>query len=122
MRRRGEVDRSRGTLGGGLQKGPNQRTQDREERRLVLGAERRAHDAGVQHGGRDPTAPQAARQLVGEHDVGQLRGVVGVLTGVFLLTLQVVEVEAACCMGAGGHSHDPYGCTGYEPVEQQVGE
>src|SRR5438445_638802 len=65
---------------------------------------------------------RAAPQLVGEHAVGQLRGVVGVLTGVFLLTLQVVEVEAACCMGGGGHSHDPYGCTGYEPVEQQVGE
>jgi len=44
-----------------------------------LGAERRAHDAGVQHVGRDTRAEQAARQIVSEHHLGQPGGVVRVL-------------------------------------------
>ena len=76
----------------------------------------------MQDVGGDPTALQAARQLVGEHHVGQLGCVVGTLPRVLLLTLQVVEVEATCRMRAGRHGDDPGWGAGFEPVEQQVGE
>ena len=87
---------------------------------MVLGAEGGTHHAGVQRGGRDPTALQASRQFVGEHHVGQLGRVVGALPRVLQLALQIVEIQAAERMGAGGHSDNPRRCAGLQPVQQQV--
>ncbi len=78
-------------------------------RRLVFGAEASAYHAGVAHGGGDAGAFQAAGELVGEQDVGQLRLAVGALPGVVPLALQVVEVDAAAGVGAGGNGDDPGG-------------
>ena len=89
---------------------------------LVFSAEVGAHDAGMQGGGRDAGALEAAGQLVGEHDVGELGLVVGALSGVVASALQVVELDAAHRLCAGGDGDDPCGCAGLEPIQQQVGE
>jgi hypothetical protein len=87
---------------------PRHADQVGEVRGLVFGAEAGAYHAGVQHGGGDASAVQAAGQFVAEHDVGQLRLAVGTLPGVVPLALQVIEVDAAHGLGAahlglGGH-------------------
>jgi hypothetical protein len=107
---------------GGLQERSNQRAQEGEERRLVLGAERGAHHAGMQHHGSHPSSLEAAGQFVGEHHVCQLRRIVGPLPRVVPLSLQVVEVDVACRMGAGRHRDDAGRCAALEPVQQQVCE
>ena len=54
----------------------------------------------MQHGGGDAGAVQAARQLVGEQDVGQFRLAVGPLPGVAALALQVTEVDLPLLVSA----------------------
>jgi hypothetical protein len=45
-----------------------------------------------------------------------------VLPGVVPLALQVIEVQPALGVGAGGDGDDPGGRAGGEPVQQQAGE
>ena len=91
-------------------------------RRLVFSAEAGAYHAGVQHRGGHAGAFQAAGQLVGEHHAGQLRLAVSTLPGVVPLALQVVEVDAASGVGAGGDGDDPGGRARGEAVQQQAGQ
>src|SRR2546423_9341812 len=63
------------------------------------------------------SAPNAVRTTPGCSTVA-----VTPLPRVLLLTLQVVEVQVAERMRAGGHGNDPGRCAGLEPIQQQVGE
>src|SRR5439155_14278011 len=95
---------------------------DREVPGLVFSAEVGAHDAGVDGGGRDAGAFEAAGQLVGEHDVCELGLAVGALSGVVASALQVLEIDPAPRLCAGGYGDDPCGCACLEPIQKQVGE
>ena len=116
-----EIDRGGRTGGGGFHERAHQR-QYHLDAGLVFGAEAGVHHARVQHGRGDAGAVQAAGQLVGEHDVGQLRGVVGMLPRIRGRALQVVEVDAAGGVRAGGDGDDPRRRAGLQAVQQQVGE
>src|SRR5205085_2211278 len=89
---------------------------------LVVRAEVGAHDAGVQGGGRDAAAGEAAGQLGGEQDVGELGLAVGARSGVVASALQVVERDPALRLGAGGDGDAPCGGAGREPLQEQGGE
>jgi hypothetical protein len=123
-----DIGRGREVHGGGgalfwsLHERPRDRAEQPVQPPWIFGSEAGSGHAGVQHVGGDAGALQAAGQLVGEHDVGQLGLVVGPLSGVSALALQVVEVDATHRLGPGGDGHDPCGCARLEPVEQQVGE
>ena len=65
---------------------------------------------------------EAARQLVREHDVGEFGLVVGALSRVAASALQVIELDPAHRLRAGGDGNDPSGCAGLEPIHKQVGE
>ncbi len=94
----------------------------REPARLVLGAEVGPGDARVQYVRRHAGAFEATRELVGEHDVRQLRLVVRPLPRVVARALQVVEVDPSHRLGAGRHRDHPRGRTGLQSFQEQVGQ
>src|SRR6266550_5765451 len=59
----------------------------------ILGAEPGADYTGMKHRRRHAGVFESASQLVGEHHTGQLRLVIGRLSGVAALALQVLKVD-----------------------------
>ena len=98
------VDRRRGATLNAL----HERAQNRYQHPLrsagVLGAERRAHDAGVHSVGRDLIASQSPGEFVAEQDAGELGLVVGTCARVGTLALEGVEVDPALRMVVRGDS------------------
>ena len=98
------MDRRRGTALNALHERAENRYQHPLRSAWVIGAERRAHDAGVHSVGRDPATSQPPREFVAEQDAGELGLVVGTCARVGMLALEVVEVDPALRMGVRGDS------------------
>ena len=80
------------------------------------------YDAGVEAVGGDAGPLQAAGELVGEEDVGELGLAVDLTGGVFAVGAVVVEIERALAVHLGRDGDDAGGCGLLQGVEEQVGQ
>ena len=95
---------------------------DRAEYASVALAEIGGDEAGMERIHRDGFPFQAAGQLGGKVNICQLGLAVGFPTVVTALILQVIKIQSAAEVRAGGHIDDARRGAGCDRVDQEQGE